>query len=180
MVLLQDGFEFRQITAADKDQINVFDCGHCDTNEFFQKDVFTYHTENLGITFALLKDKKIVCLITIGMGAIRFPPNLVYEEIAVSERPRQLPALKIGRLATHKDHGKRGHARRIIQIITALALELRTLVGCRYIIVDAYPDRVDFYKKLGFQTFLDDFTGKETILMYISLPKNSLPTQSEV
>ncbi|MEK6843277.1 MAG: GNAT family N-acetyltransferase [Candidatus Micrarchaeota archaeon] len=180
MVKLPNGLDFRQIVESDKDELDKFDCNHQDTADFFRNDVFQYHKANLGVTFALLKDKKIMSIVTIGMGAIRFAPNLSLEGIAVSEKPNQFPALKVGRLATCSSELRKGYAKQLIQVITALALELRQLIGCRYIIVDSYLDKVDFYKKLGFQAFYTDFTGRQTVLMFVLLPNNEIPKESSV
>lgn len=43
--------------------------------------------------------------------------------------------------------------------------------GCRYITVDALVDKVDFYKKYGFNILVTPQVDDETVLMYYDLKK---------
>lgn len=181
MAVLEDGLEFRQIIKADKEKLRDFECTHADTTEFFRNDVFAYLQENIGVTYGLFNSRKeMLALITIGMGAIKFPDNLAIEMQGAIEKPSQLPALKIGRLATNKKFERRGYAKKTMEITTKLAMELKRILGCRYVILDAYTDKIAFYQKLGFKSFYEDLTGRITSLMFLKLNQGSIPEESEI
>lgn len=167
---LASGFAVSKLAERHAPLLGSFSCGHADSDEFVHKDIFAYQKENIGVSYLLQgAGGEVLSIISVGMGAVRFPDSIALG-ISVSERPRQLPALKIGRLCTGVGHQKKGYATILLQFATALAIELSQRVGCRYLLVDAYPDKIGFYKQNGFQTFLDDFTGRETIPMYLRLP----------
>ncbi len=148
----------------------AFTCEHADTNEFVQKDVYNYDKYNLGVSYVIENEQgKVLSLATIGMGSIKFPETY-FLALPVTERPNQLPALKIGRLCTAVDETKKGYAKQLVQNLATIAIELTPIVGCKYLLVDAYIDKIPFYEKLGFQTFIHDTTGRETVLMFIPLP----------
>jgi GNAT superfamily N-acetyltransferase len=65
-----------------------------------------------------------------------------------------VPALKIARLAVARDFraAHRGTGTALVAIAYALAIDLADRVGCRLLTVDAYPDSVAFYERLGFVT----------------------------
>lgn len=76
------------------------------------------------------------------------------------------PALKIARLATHKDYEKREIGTSMIAWARAVALKLsQKFTGCRIITVNSKPQSKGFYEKLGFKKAENMGSGKN-ILMY--------------
>jgi len=62
-----------------------------------------------------------------------------------------VPAVKIARLAI-SDPFRQAHAgvgTALVQIAHAMALDIADRVGCRLLTVDAYPESVAFYERLG-------------------------------
>lgn len=74
-------------------------------------------------------------------------------------RVKDIPAIKIGRLAVQRNWQRKGLGRLLVRHIAGEALALRGDYGVRLLILQAKPDSVDFYRKLGFQ--LTDEVGKE-------------------
>lgn len=66
------------------------------------------------------------------------------------QKVEEIPALKIGRLAVATKYQNRGFGRIIVKYIVGKALSMGAGVGCRFLIVQAKPDAIDFYTKLGF------------------------------
>lgn len=71
--------------------------------------------------------------------------------LAHSDHP-VIPAIKVARLAVAQDFRRttRGAGEALMRFAFATAVELSTRVGVRLITVDAYPDAVAFYERLGF------------------------------
>lgn len=61
-----------------------------------------------------------------------------------------IPALKIGRLAVRKPLQGQGIGTALIRFSVDKALSIAELVGCRLLTLDAYPERVEWYERLGF------------------------------
>lgn len=71
--------------------------------------------------------------------------------LSTHERPA-VPALKIARLGVstpfRETHTGAGTA--LVRIALAIAIDLSERIGCRLLTLDAYPESVAFYEKLGF------------------------------
>jgi len=129
-----------------------FDCKDSDLNEFLAVDCLRYRDTHLAHTKIALHNGRVVGFIAISADAI----TLIEAEwgwLRKKDIPiRQIPALKVGRLAV--DHNFKGQDIGTILMRYAVGVAFRMNkepgVGCRYLTVDAYPDSVGFYTKLGF------------------------------
>ena len=79
---------------------------------------------------------------------------------------KSLPALKIGRLCVDERFSGRGIGTIITEFSISLGAKLSKTIGCRFIVLDAKQEALNFYKKLGFNILKDD---KETVPMYFDL-----------
>lgn len=61
-----------------------------------------------------------------------------------------VPALKLGRLAVDERFQAQGIGRNLITTVIGLAETLASQVGCRYVTLDALPERVTYYEGIGF------------------------------
>lgn len=62
-----------------------------------------------------------------------------------------MPILRIARLAVNELHQGLGIGKLLLRAMLALALEMRDKTGCTGVVVDAKPETIPFYEKLGFQ-----------------------------
>ena len=87
--------------------------------------------------------------ITIALSEIRKE----YAELDVpdAERYPHFPAVKIARLATDVGFEGQGMGSSLIEFVVGLVTkQIMPFVGCRFFILDANPEKIDFYKKRGF------------------------------
>jgi predicted GNAT family N-acyltransferase len=77
------------------------------------------------------------------------------------------PAMKIARLATHKDWEGKGIGPFMLMSSIAFAIRQNQISACRFITVDAINDRVSFYIKYGF-VVIEEEVGEKTTLMYLN------------
>ncbi len=61
------------------------------------------------------------------------------------------PAIKIARLAVDKHFVGYGFGKFLIEYIRYTCQVLNELLGIRYVTLDAFPHRTNYYKKLGFR-----------------------------
>ncbi len=64
---------------------------------------------------------------------------------------KSLPALKIGRLCVDDKFKGKGIGTQTTYFVMSVLLSVTDYAGCRFIVLDAKPEAVEFYKKLGFQ-----------------------------
>jgi GNAT superfamily N-acetyltransferase len=73
-----------------------------------------------------------------------------------------VPALKVARLAVSKDHQRQGVGEYLLRFALFTALDISGVAGCRFLTLDALPNRVEYYQKRGFVLNTDDkYKGKE-------------------
>lgn len=169
-------FNIRKLTAAD--EVNGFDCGDEDLNEFIVKDAPLYAKSLLATTYVLQNRNtgKIIAYFSVANDRISindFPSNTEFNRFRrhrfVNEkRLRSYPAVKICRLGI--DKSAQGH-----QIGTFLIDFIGTYFvtenksGCRFLTVDAYAEAIPFYMKNDFAFLSNEDENQRTRLMYFDL-----------
>ena len=61
-----------------------------------------------------------------------------------------IPAVKLARLAVDKNYQKQGVGTNILKWCIGYTLECSDRIAIRFITVDAYPEKVNFYQKFNF------------------------------
>ena len=148
-----------------------------DQNNFLHNDALEYTKLNLGVTYLLFRqaDDKLIAFTTLGTGAIRIPDKLEWELHGKKLKdypkmfPNQFPALKIGQIATITEEEGKGAGTLLLHFASKLATELKSRVGCTYLVLDARSKRIDWYKKRGFKTWITNISGMETVPMYTEI-----------
>lgn len=137
-----------EIIKADKDILSSieFDCGDDDLNEFLLEDSFINIDNSLSKIYLCLYENKVVAFFSLSADSIKINKKL---KIAY----RTYPAIKIGRLAVHKDFQRMNIGSILIDWIIGLCLELRKDIGVRFISVDAYnqENTISFYNNNLFE-----------------------------
>lgn len=127
-----------------------FHSGNIDLHRFFQRyagqNQFRHH---IGTTCVAVHDDRITGFVTISSG------EMVAERLPKTLRKRlpsyPPPILRIAWLAVDERYQGHGIGRLLLRSMLELALEMRDRAGCIGVVVDAKPDAVPFYSKLGFQ-----------------------------
>lgn len=137
-----------EIIKADKEILSSieFDCGDEDLNEFLLEDSFSNIENSLSKICLCLYDGFVVAFFSLSADSIKINKKL---EINYP----MYPAIKIGRLAVHKDFQGMHIGSILIDWIVGFCLELRSDVGIRFISIDAYNQEKtkSFYTKNLFE-----------------------------
>jgi GNAT superfamily N-acetyltransferase len=127
----------------------AFTCGNIDLDRFFRsfagQNQFRLH---IGTTYVACGEGRILGYATVSAGSI------VIDRLSLREQRRlpayPLPVLRLARLAVASDHHGRGIGSRLRRFVFELAREMATRLGCVGVVVDAQPQAVGFYARLGF------------------------------
>ena len=131
------------------DDRSRFRSGNVDLDRFFQRfagqNQFRHH---IGTTYVAVDDGNILGFATVA------PSEIAADGIPEAERKRlpryPLPVLRLARLATEESARGRGIGSTLLQAVFTLAHTMSDELGCVGVVVDAKPDAIAFYEKLGF------------------------------
>ncbi len=142
--------------------VDSFNCGDQDLDEFFNNDCFNYTKELLGKTYYYGLDadpRKIVCAFTLANACIRVDdlPNArkkkIEENIPHVKSLKDYPAVLVGRLGVSRDYQSKHIGSDVLDFVKFWFVEPKNKTGCRFVIVDAYnnPATMGFYERNGFK-----------------------------
>lgn len=174
------------------EDIEGFNCGDKDLDDFFANDCFAYARQLLGKTYYYQLDQEphsIVCAFTLANAGIRVSdlPNARRKKIEANiphaKALKDYPAVLVARLGVSKDFRSKHIGSDVLRQIKYWFLEPFNKTGCRYVLVDAYnnPATLGFYENNGFRTVfstekqereyrhMDDASDLNTRLMYYDL-----------
>ncbi|MBI5159618.1 GNAT family N-acetyltransferase [Candidatus Micrarchaeota archaeon] len=157
--------------------LSLFDCGDGDLNSFLKDDALVYQGGSLSVTYLCLYKNQIAGYFSLSSDAIRL--ELEEKEVMLEPKRRlgEYPAVKIGRLAVHKNFRNRGIGTFLIKAaIGKIAGSIIKEIGCRFVTVDAYEQAIEFYEKLGFIQNLgkkrkDGLSMRYDLIDYIQLSR---------
>jgi hypothetical protein len=160
------------------DDFSEFDCGDKDINEFLKEDSIRHIVEDLARIY-VVKDNnnKILAFASLSTSILEVGDSPDTKE---DKGYNLLPAILLGRLGVDKKFLTKRYGIKLIDFCVGLAVGLKEYIGVRYIILDAYPDKVKYYRKNGFvtETKNEDIKkcikkqrrgGKQCIPMYFRL-----------
>ena len=150
----------------ENDDTSTFFCTDNDLNDFLHNDALQDIQRGYSVTHLVKKDNVIVGFFTLIADSIQ------NEQVGVDEFPDycygKLPAVKIARLATHKEFERQGIGEFMINEALKRAYSLTRHIGCCVITVDAKIDAVGFYEKYAFFKAKTK-SSRDTIVMYLNL-----------
>lgn len=148
------------------------DCADNDLNEFIRRDAKLYQNQLLAVSYVLEVGENTVGFFCVSNDRICKDDTNKWRKIKDSvphpKRRNSYPAVKIGRLAIDKKFQRDGFGQKMLEYIKYLFLE-NNKTGCRFLLVDAYSQSVNFYNKNGFIELSNDLPDKDTTLMYFDL-----------
>lgn len=168
------------IRLTENHQILPFDCGDKDEdkdlNNFLLNDAKDYYNKLLAVTYILEADgvtSAFFCVSNDNISIEKVDSKNQWQKLFKRRMPQNkrfdsYPAVKIGRLATHKNYQGSGLGTALLDFIKAWFIsDNRT--GCMYITVDAYRQSLRFYEKNDFLYLSKKDENAKTRLMYYNL-----------
>jgi GNAT superfamily N-acetyltransferase len=144
------GQELSFIVLNKKADVSLFRCTDQDLNEFIRQDALADQNALLSVTRLVYYKGDIVGFFTLVNSAIK--TGLISPDDGEIEYGyTYYPAIKIARLATHRDHERCGIGRAMLQRTIAISYSLSKFTGCRFICIDSKINSIEFYLKYGFK-----------------------------
>lgn len=127
--------------------LEQFDCGDADLNDFIKNDALTYEEQRVASTFLIIYDEKTLAgFFSLVNDSIRLKDG---EEEGIDHSIPEYPSTKIARLAVQKELQKKGLGTSMVSIAIGWILEC-SHGASRFVTVDSYPQNVKWYEKIGF------------------------------
>ncbi|MBQ6100123.1 MAG: GNAT family N-acetyltransferase [Methanobrevibacter sp.] len=152
--------------------LSYFDCGDEELNDFLKNDALKQQNEKLNITKLIMFDGKIIGYTSILTDSLILK-NINDEKLrlkikgklGIKSKNRNVPAVKIGRLAIEKKYSGEGLGTHILRnIIHSLKAIAKTNVSFRFIVVEGYAKAFNFYvAKNGFEYLKKDYEKVKNI-----------------
>ena len=148
----------RDISIDDVSKLRLFNCGNDSMNTYIHREALLNHALGEGITRVVLDEKEsaIIGYFTLKCTSIRI------EEPGMSDEAREVPCIEISRLAVCESwqDGKNGFhlgTSLVGYIISTIKEDIASKVGCRWIIIHAVKEKVNWYQKdFAFEFIIDD------------------------
>jgi len=179
-----DTKEIRVVQLTSVYNVSNFDCEDDDLNEFIIKDALITQKIHLARIYLLLyKEEQVLGFFSLSNDSIKLKPDEKYgtPKLENKKRLREVPSVKIGRLAVDKKFKGNGLGEKLLKIAIAFARKGHKLFGCRFITMDSYHSAVGFYEKYGFvknehktYTKKDDYVSMRFDLLNESLSEEEL------
>lgn len=137
-----------------------FDCEDEDINDFIKNDALLYQEKKIATTTIFIFNQEIIgfCSIAADSLKLKVPEKIQHE---VDGKPiKEFPAIKIARVGRDKKYKGIKVGESILKWAVGHILECSDLVAVRFVTVDSYPKRVDYYESLGFiRNTHESYTG---------------------
>jgi GNAT superfamily N-acetyltransferase len=134
------------------DDVESFDCGDEPLNNYLKRYAWANQQKmSIGVTYVALEDaapRAVLGYFTLATSSIA--RDHLPKKYVRGLPPYDLPLVLLARLAVDQRFVGKGVGHALIAEAFKIALRVANEVGCRYIITDAYRNRVEWYAKYGF------------------------------
>ena len=147
-------------------EISTFVCTDYDLNDFIHNDAFQDMQKGYSVTHLVKRNGFTVGFFTLVTDSIE---TKLIDKGEFPDYPYgKLPAMKIARLATHKEFERQHIGKFMVNEAFIRAYELTQHIGCCVITVDAKIDAIGFYEKYAFFRTKKK-SHSDTVTMYLNL-----------
>lgn len=153
---MEDGIRLEDIAVTKLSKVynlSDFDCEDNDINDFLKNDALTHQEEMIATTVLFLHSDKILGFCSLATDAIKLSQEEKIECVRDKGHMKhypQYPAMKLARFGRDKKYAGQAIGRNIIIPWVIGYCKSLDKVAIRFITLDAYPKRVDYYESLGF------------------------------
>lgn len=144
-----------EVAQGELHRLDSFSCGKSDLDDFLRSEAASLHSDHLGHTCLIFHEDfpSVAGYITLSNDAIPLKTSEISDlGLAYEIELPAFPAVKIGRLAIHKDLKRQGIGKRILDLAIGELVGVQTVTTGRLLITDALNeyDVIAFYQKYGF------------------------------
>jgi hypothetical protein len=136
----------------ESDSVENFDCGDEALNNYLKRHAWNNQQKSsIGVTYVAVEEaspRAVIGYFT--LAASSAPRDSLPKKYVRGLPAYDLPVILLARLAVDRRFGRRGLGHELSSEALRVSLNASKQVGCRCIIVDAYPKALDWYRKYGF------------------------------
>jgi len=170
----------KKLEAANLDQVSRFRMHEQEDQPlqiFIRRDARKSAQANLTQTYVAKEEgeRRIKGYISLMCAEIKLEKTYEIPDKIGADKYEYHPAVRIARLAVESGHAGTGLGRQLVETaIGVVLLSIMPNVGCRFVVLDAKPKSIGFYRHLGFRLLeTEDNKTAATPLMFMDL-KNLL------
>lgn len=155
--------------------IQPFDCGDEDLNDFLLNEAKDYEEKKLATTYLAIENDAIVGYFSIlndrvsKSDATKSAWRKMKKNFPHSKHRDSYPSIKIGRFAVAKSQHSKGFGSELMLIAKHLIVSNCGNSAFRFLTVDAYINAIPFYLKNGFIELLSEKENDHTRTMYFDM-----------
>ncbi len=169
------------------EQVSGFCCnngaGAEDLDDFIKNDAMRYQEKDLSRVYLAYEEDTLVGYFALCCYVIKLQPGRLTDVEAVeaaqlgSDAGNGIPGALLARLAVDDRHQGRGIGKELFSWALRIARRrVSPLLGCRFLIIDAFSHRASFYEGRGCQPIGKQRENAPTIRMYLDLfPPTTAP-----
>ena len=151
------------------DSVENFDCGDESLNNYLKRHAWNNQQKSsIGVTYVAVEEvapRAIIGYFT--LAASSAPRDSLPKKYVRGLPTYDLPVMLLARLAVDRRFGGRGLGHELLSEALRVSLSASKQVGCRCVIVDAYPTALDWYRKYGFVPVEGGKSG--SVRMYLDI-----------
>src|SRR3977135_792501 len=134
------------------DEVDGFDCRDAALNNYLKRHAWENQEKiSIGVSYVAVDEaapRAVLGYFTLAMASVR--RDVLPRKYVRGMPPYDLPLVLLARLAVGVRVAGRGLGHSLISEAFRISLRAADEVGCRCIVTDAYPDRVNWYARYGF------------------------------
>ena len=134
------------------DEVTNFDCGDEAPNNYLKRHAWNnQQRSSIGVTYVAIDNavpRAVLGYFTLATASV--PRDAFPKKYVRGLPPYDLPLILLARLAVERRFAGGGLGHALISEAFRISLRVADEAGCRCIITDAYPGRINWYAKYGF------------------------------
>lgn len=152
------------------DVVQEFDCKDDALNNYLKKHAWdNQQKSSIGVTYVAVDEaapRTVLGYFTLASASV--PRDAVPKKHVRGLPPYEIPLVLLARLAVDHRFAGRGLGHALISEALRISLSVSEQVGCRGVVVEAYPTAIKWCAKYGFVP-LSETPGKRTQKMYLDI-----------
>lgn len=140
--------------------------------QFIKEQALSFDSLLISKTSVATIDRQVIGFISITCTEIKFEDSISDDGSSChADQFVSKPAIKITRFAVDKRYQRGGVGRVLLSSVIGTILEdIVPKIGCRFIVLDARPDKLEWYKGVGFELIdTPDNMNRDHPLMFLDL-----------
>ncbi len=134
------------------DSVESFDCGDEALNNYLKRHAWNNQQKSsIGVTYVAVEELfpgAVIGYFTLAASSV--PRDSIPKKYVRGLPAYDVPMILLARLAVDRRLAGRGLGRALLAEALKVSLNVSEQIGCRCVIVDAYPAAIDWYGRYGF------------------------------